>query len=365
MRIHSFRRRAFTLVELLVVIAIIGILVALLLPAVQFARESARRMQCGNNLKQIGIALHLYHDTHKIFPPALIGSGRMNAATLYVAPNWPMGAVPPHRVANTTGWVLLLPFMEQQPLYDLYEFDAPSSTSNPYGQTMLNNIATSDFNKPVYSKRLPIMTCPSDKTPAPTRINLPNTTDFYEANEVARSNYLFSTGHYTDYDRRYAELQLFHKGMFGNDGAGTLAECTDGTSNVIAVGESTQGLPGRGKTSQSFGPYWGAGVHTCCHGRTINNKTPLLTQPSTGRIVTTAQYYCSPNFDISANRQRQTYAWTFGSWHPSATQFVLCDGSVKVIGDNVDYHGVFMWLNRPADNQAISIRDAIGHQDSL
>src|SRR5687767_10121672 len=92
-------RPAFTLVELLVVIAIIGILIALLLPAVQAARESARRAQCANNLKQIGVAVHNYHEARKSLPPC--------------------------RLAGGTGWatffVLILPYMEQEQVYDLWD----------------------------------------------------------------------------------------------------------------------------------------------------------------------------------------------------------------------------------------------------
>ncbi|HUE71097.1 MAG TPA: DUF1559 domain-containing protein [Pirellulaceae bacterium] len=366
MRIRSSRKRAFTLVELLVVIAIIGILVALLLPAVQFAREAARRMQCGNNLKQIGVALHTYHDTHKIFPPALIGSGRWNVAN----PELP-ATNPPHRVANLTGWVLLLPFMEQEPLWNRYVFDAPSSVSNPYSKPFINGINISDYvdpltgksNKEIYSKRLEIMTCPSDSMPAPIVVSAANvTTNFYERNSVARSNYLFATGHYTDYDNRWQVQSFVHRGLFGNDGAGTLADCVDGTSNTIMVGEAKQAH--RGMTSTSFGPYWGAGVHTCCHGRAPWNLTLVTITGAAGtRTVTVGARYGAPNFNNNMDAFKRQYAWQFGSYHPGGTQFVLGDGAVKMIGDGVDYDGVFVSINRPADGGALrgvaSIEDAL------
>ena len=353
MKTRAFSRRAFTLVELLVVIAIIGVLIALLLPAVQFARESARRMSCGNNLKQIGVALHTYHDNLKTFPPALLGSGRWlgwNAAN----------AVPPGRTYNTTGWVLLLPYLEQPGLHSQYNFNVCSSLSvntNGTYPPYANGIATSNtVNRNVYKVRLEILTCPSDSIPAPVQIRKPNQAVFYEANEVARSNYLFSTGHYTDYNTRWTLINSIHKGIFGNDSGTTMSECTDGTSNTIAVGESKQGI--RGKTSTLYGPYWGAGVHTCCHGRTHHDVTNFDTFGNPPRTVRRGVRYGAPNFDFNGNNSKRQYAWQFGSWHPSITQFVMCDGSVKTIGDQVDYDGVFKWLNRAADNRAVSLSEA-------
>src|SRR6478736_3371474 len=108
---RRFSRSAFTLVELLVVIAIIGVLVALLLPAVQSAREAARRMSCQNNIKQIGIALHNHHDVKLTFPPGALNTGH-NGTPVY-----------------TTWTVEILPFMEQQSLYQLYRQDLVNSDS--------------------------------------------------------------------------------------------------------------------------------------------------------------------------------------------------------------------------------------------
>ena len=112
-------RRGFTLVELLVVIAIIGILIALLLPAVQAAREAARRSQCTNNMKQLGVALHNYHDTHKVFPPGGLDYGHAGTGP---HPSLPGGVEPANKlVKNMNGLVLLLPYIEQQSLYDQYD----------------------------------------------------------------------------------------------------------------------------------------------------------------------------------------------------------------------------------------------------
>src|SRR5688500_11603163 len=109
------RRRAFTLVELLVVIAIIGILVALLLPAVQAAREAARRMQCSNNLKQIALGMQNYHDTYKTFPPGRMGCDGSGPGNCTGGPDIIR--------AGTSGFVCLLPFVEQRQLYDGMSFE--------------------------------------------------------------------------------------------------------------------------------------------------------------------------------------------------------------------------------------------------
>ena len=204
----------FTLVELLVVIAIIGILIALLLPAVQAAREAARRSQCNNNLKQLGIALHNYHDAHKVFPPALLGSGRYASAAYYP------------KVLNTTGWAMLLPFMEQQPLYDKYNFNVCSSAAgtHPGGA-----IGDDTINASVYQTRLALLECPSSDTAGEQYTNLPTTADNYSLNGVRRTNYLFATGGMNDGSAPYRfYLQDARQGMFGNEARPPLHMCEMG-----------------------------------------------------------------------------------------------------------------------------------------
>jgi prepilin-type N-terminal cleavage/methylation domain-containing protein/prepilin-type processing-associated H-X9-DG protein len=127
----SRKRSGFTLIELLVVIAIIAVLIGLLLPAVQKVREAASRMKCTNNLKQLGLAMHNYHDTNNKFPPAYINKGPYGTSGF----------------SFTHGWSpFLLPYIEQQALYNLYDWDFPLYAPQ---------------NQPVVSRHLPIFQCPS------------------------------------------------------------------------------------------------------------------------------------------------------------------------------------------------------------
>jgi len=153
-----FRRIAFTLVELLVVIAIIGILVALLLPAIQAAREAARRTECTNKMKQLGVAIHNYHDTHKQFPPAGINYGWARDSTDYPITG---------QILNVSGWVMTLPFLEQQQLYDRYEpeYCACNYIRNPPINSLTGATAvaaTSATNSDVVCTQLKCFLCPSD-----------------------------------------------------------------------------------------------------------------------------------------------------------------------------------------------------------
>ena len=338
-------RRAFTLVELLVVIAIIGILVALLLPAVQAAREAARRTQCNNNLKQLGLALHNYHDINQTFPPALIGSGRWNSATNT-------------QVKNTTGFVLMLPQMEQTAAYGNYNFNTCSSVSSPYGLPVMGltgpgtgNDAT---NMPVYSMRMKALECPSSPVAGENMTrNVNNTTDFYSMNNAKRTNYLFATGVFTDYDSPWETKNGdVRQGAFGNDGAANMAAITDGTSNTIAIGEATGG---RHKQSTVFGPWGLNGTHTCCHGRVVSLRSDTILNSSgiTAWTPVEARDWGINGWYQNANPQlpvKQTYAWVFNSVHPGGAQFVFADGSVHFIAQQVNY-GTFLALNYIHDGQ--------------
>ena len=181
--------RGFTLVELLVVIAIIGILVALLLPAIQAAREAARRTECQNKLKQLGIALQNYHDTYKVFCHG--GGGPMHLT---------------NRPPETSGMVSLLPYLEQAPLYDLW---------------MSAYVVSWDNNSQQTTSPLPTLLCPSD-APNPHA----------SGPRVAQKNYMFCYG-----TRIQGNYDQATDGIFGCNSFKKMAEILDGTSNTISMSE--------------------------------------------------------------------------------------------------------------------------------
>ncbi|WP_339732886.1 DUF1559 domain-containing protein [uncultured Gimesia sp.] len=212
------RNRGFTLIELLVVIAIIAILIALLLPAVQQAREAARRSTCKNNLKQIGLALHNYHDTHRAFPFSYQGvsSG---------APN--TGATNGLGIAWGT---YILPFMDQAPLYNLISGRMFGTTGNGAGIHWQSDTTATVGTTTLAKTVIPAYNCPSDPM---SGINV-------DRGSYGKSNYLAVVG--TDWDGSgpiTGGATTTYQGAFYGNSSTRIRDFTDGVSNALIVGERT------------------------------------------------------------------------------------------------------------------------------
>jgi prepilin-type N-terminal cleavage/methylation domain-containing protein len=281
------RLRGFTLIELLVVIAIIAILVALLLPAVQQAREAARRASCKNNLKQLGLALHNYHDVHNTFPPGWIGV--INGVQQH-----PEGE-------NGFAWgTMILPFFDQAPLYQQMDFRLPM------------NVAP---NRPLLRQQLTVFQCPSDPKPDAFQMEdgLGGTVEMATANYVG----VFGTIE-IDYCERppgtppvTAAGQCVSNGAFFHNSRVQMRDFTDGTSTTFLVGERTTFM------HPTDGPFYG----------TWSGAMPgVEIDEGAARIVGHAEH--PPNWN--------EHPEDFGSAHVGGAQFILADGHVVFISENID-----------------------------
>lgn len=303
------RNSGFTLVELLVVIAIIGVLVALLLPAVQAARESARRMQCQNNLKQMGLAFHNHESAKGGFPPRRFSSPRH----------------------GYTGWGLfILPYMEQTPLFDKYDFKY-------------------DFydpkNQPVTETNLKVYICPS--APHIPKIIAAGPATEGSANSNKSGNFQVqgsmdylvpngmttpTTGWGTQFmsPGNAAQSLLDSSTAFGSSGISyvtrRLAEISDGTSNTLLVNETAgwpQNWKGRTRAFPDKAPSnrgnWAAWQSLSYATYSPDGQLSSSSNPTAGDLV---------NCAVNCSNQNQIYGF-----HPGGANVLICDGSIRFFGE--------------------------------
>lgn len=289
----------FTLVELLVVIAIIGILVALLLPAVQAAREAGRRSQCSNNFKQLGLAVQNYHDTLKAIPPGTAATSLNTAGPAPGAMSW---------------MIYLLPYMEQQPLYN--QLSPYFSTTN-----------SADFPSDLMNSRIPGLVCPSDGNSPQDGLSHGGGSPPPDNNDGFIGNYLGSAGTAIIDTTNSTNLN----GVFYYRSKVNLASVTDGLSNTMFFSEVRvvpQGRDWRGRYYRT--DHLGA-MYTANTVPNPRNTDGTLTADQT---VTCEGNPGNPSYaPCSANGSAQFIAAR--SYHPGGVQIALGDGSARFISQTV------------------------------
>ncbi|QDT63532.1 DUF1559 domain-containing protein [Calycomorphotria hydatis] len=312
------RRFGFTLVELLVVIAIIAILIALLLPAVQQAREAARRSQCKNNLKQLGLAMHNYHDVHNTLPPGWVRD-----------PN--VGDDEGHWIWST----FILPFVEQAPLYQKL---------NPSGQQ-----ASYAFGQNIEAmqNRYEIFRCPSDVGPQffDASVEAGYTIDYFDGGGSRTSNIGVSLTNYVISNNN--ALPRFNRapdplegtsgatGVFWEDSKCRFRDITDGLSNTFLIGERAYEIQGqRFAAAMLFAVRDNAGKGVSCANCAYDDSS--MTYTNTASNQGTYSIVGTTHEGINPLTSGGSHNATYNSLHIGGVQFVLADGSVHFISENID-----------------------------
>jgi prepilin-type N-terminal cleavage/methylation domain-containing protein/prepilin-type processing-associated H-X9-DG protein len=276
------RRPAFTLVELLVVIAVLGVLVGLLLPAVQKARETANRLSCANNLKQLALAAQNHHDSRKTFPPGY-----------FRAPG------PWLKVKVVTLYVALLPYLEQDALYQRWDFAQYGNNLGPYPTATASHV-------------IALAVCPSDALPRPA----------VDQNDTSPSPRHWGLVSYGGNAGIRATGWETRDGIFFGGSAVRIADVTDGTSNTLLLGERN---------------HWDPNYDLLCPKDPIGTNGWWAYADAADVLLSAAvplNYQVPPTAtscgDVKADR-----LCAFGSRHPGGANFALADGSVRFLADSI------------------------------
>jgi prepilin-type N-terminal cleavage/methylation domain-containing protein/prepilin-type processing-associated H-X9-DG protein len=305
------RQRGFTLIELLLAIAIIGTLIALLLPAVQAAREAARRSSCGNNLKQIGLAINSYESAHNELPPGA---------------KWGRWGPLVKRKDHGSMLVILLPYVEQQAVYNSFDFSKRTidgalipGTDRPIGsQTIESYLCPSDLRETLYEGVVPHNYAASRGPTGVFENSLCPCPNPWSAMEMAKVDDL------QEYAGPFTRIGLACK----------INEITDGTSNTIFVGEV------RPACSEHVRAGWA----------TTNNGNGYCTT-----LIPINYDTCN---DEATDLCHRPFNWTtevgFKSAHPGGAQFLFGDGSVHFLNDEID-HQNYQYLGAKADGQSSTV----------
>jgi prepilin-type N-terminal cleavage/methylation domain-containing protein/prepilin-type processing-associated H-X9-DG protein len=298
---HPVRRCGFTLIELLVVIAIIAILIALLVPAVQKVREAASRTQCENNMKQIALAVHNYHDANKLFPEGVVD-------------DWPPAA--PHFYWS---WLaMVLPFVEQDPVYKQADSWARQgggwpSTSPPYywwpWGDFWTNFATAQPN-PALSQVMPIYICPSD-----WRTLFATGAQTGEPGGVGLTSYLANGG--ISGDNNGTGGALNQSGVLYWGSKTRFGKITDGSSNTFLAGERPPSL-------DLFYGWWFAGAGY--DGSGVGDVIMGANETGYAAFLNCASTYATFQPGNVTDMCHQVHWW---SLHAGGSNFAMCDGSVR------------------------------------